>query len=808
MFFRSLLRRNFICVCVVSATVLVACKQGNEKTSDTTTQPSNANGRNDSWGFVGFGGGGATFYPVVSPHDPNNAFLSCDMTGSYHTNNGGDTWRMFNLRTVVGSYVFDPSQSQTVYALGRGASGGLYKSHNGGDTWKLIYPSREIVDGIVAKGDHADERLITKDSLRHHVMALAVDPDNSSMLYAVIKVQDSTSLQRSTDGGEHWIKEHTIEDQVKNIFIHPGSDKNNRTIYLTQQKSVIQRKDGIWSTHQIPAGVDRITEFGGGYDNDAKRFVIYGISGKSYFNPDGDKSGIFITDNGGATWTNKETALVDMTVLPSSPPEWRSIGTSSNHPNVVYISYADFHTAKDTVCIGVARSVDFGNTWKLVWKDKVTKGADVPANNLDGGWIDERYGPTWGENPFSIGVSPTNPEVLYATDFGRVLKTNNGGEKWEQVYTNESSEGAWTSRGIEVTSNYNVVYDPFDFNHVFIANTDVGLMESKDRAKSWKSVTKDNGIPRQWINSTYWISFDPLVPGKAWAAMSGTHDLPRPKMWRKTGISKFTGGIVETTDGGKTWAPLTQSLGEAAMTHVLIEPSSAPASRTLYACAFGKGVYKSIDGGKTWAAKNKGIEGAEPFAWRIIRRESDGNLFLIVCRRSEDGSIGNEFDGALYRSADGAETWVKIKLPTGTNAPMCIVTDPEHPVSIILSAWGRNTKGVFTSDVGGGVFYSNDDGKTWKAVLEGDQHIHDVTYDPRSKTFYACGFTGSAYKSNDGQHWDRIKGYNFKWGRRVEPDQADSTKIFVLTFGGGVWYGPASGDANAAEDIIDPLPVR
>ena len=59
---------------------------------------SNPNGRNDTWGFVGPGGGGAMFSPTVSPHDPDFAFVSCDMTGSYITRDGGKSWRMFNLR--------------------------------------------------------------------------------------------------------------------------------------------------------------------------------------------------------------------------------------------------------------------------------------------------------------------------------------------------------------------------------------------------------------------------------------------------------------------------------------------------------------------------------------------------------------------------------------------------------------------------------------------------------------------------------------------------------------------------------------
>ena len=41
--------------------------------------------RNDAWLLTGFGGGGAMFWPAISPHDPDYAFVACDMTGSYVT---------------------------------------------------------------------------------------------------------------------------------------------------------------------------------------------------------------------------------------------------------------------------------------------------------------------------------------------------------------------------------------------------------------------------------------------------------------------------------------------------------------------------------------------------------------------------------------------------------------------------------------------------------------------------------------------------------------------------------------------------
>ncbi len=477
-------------------------------------------------------------------------------------------------------------------------------------------------------------------------------------------------------------------------------------------------------------------------------------------------------------------------------------------PEVVYLSYNGLKVHNDTTCIGVAKSEDFGKTWKLAWKDRLTKGGDLYSGNYKKGWIDERFGPTWGENPFSMAVSPVNPDICYTTDFGRTIKTSDGGRTWEQVYTKKKEGAGWISRGLDVTTGYSIVFDPFDIKHVFIANTDIGLMESKDGGESWMSATMNNGIPRNWINSTYWLAFDPEVKGRAWAAMSDVHDLPRPKMWRRNGIAGYEGGILVTEDGGKSWQPVSKDIGEAAMTHVLVDPSSNKETRTLYACAFGKGVYKSVDGGKTWKQKNNGIDGKEPFAWRIVKNDKNRRLFLIVSRRREDGSIGNEQDGAIYISDDGAESWVKMSLPAGTNGPTSLVIDPANTDRLLLSAWGRSTMGQFSPDTGGGIFLSKDNGKTWKQVLEKDQHIHEITFDTRNNTYYACGFNGSAYRSDDqGETWIRLKGYNFKWGKRVDPDPRDPEKIFIITFGGGVWYGPAKGDENAAEDIVTPILV-
>src|ERR1043166_4760476 len=77
---------------------------------------------------------------------------------------------------------------------------------------------------------------------------------------------------------------------------------------------------------------------------------------------------------------------------------------------------------------------------------------------------------------------------------------------------------------------------------------------------------------------------------------------------------------------------------------------------------------------------------------------------------------------------------------------------------------------------GGGIYLWENGGKTGQVVLDQDRHIYDVTIDPTDpNVLYAAGFESSAWRSPDrGLHWNRIPGFNFKWGHRVIPDPTDA----------------------------------
>ncbi len=755
--------------------------------------PATSAPRLDAWRVLSPGGGGAQFNPTISPVDPNLVMVNCDMTGSYISTDGGDSWRMFNLRGVTRFFVLDPVDSNIIYA----ANEGLYRSGDKGRTWALIFPKPDDVARVLISGDHADEQIVTRDGSHAAVEALAVDPADSVILFAVIRKEKSVGLYRSKDAAKTWEMLGDLPTEGRRIYIDPASQKGNRTVYIAGADSVSVLENGVLTHHKAAAGVRQFLDIEAGFLKGLERPVFYAISGVDWRGGDTGVTGLFVSTDAGTSW---QSIPIDfLSNAPKSPAqlELRAVGTSLNHPETAYLSFRD-HTPGIKQNMGVAKTVDMGKTWQMVWLDT----DETPAANVQDPWITARYGPGWGENPFAFGVSPADPNLCFGTDFGRTMRTRDGGKTWQGVYARRLENGGTTTTGLDVLTTNGIIFDPFAPDHWFVAFADLGLFESRHSGEWWKEATS-RGIPHEWENAAYWAVFDPEVKGRIWAVVGNTHDLPRPKMWRAHGVKHFGGGVVMSEDGGRTWKPSVEGMGQTSATHIWLDPKSPVDNRTLYVCGFGKGVFKSTDGGRHWVQKNTGIEGSEPFAWRLIS-DSKGRLYLLIARRSDDGSVGTPLDGAIYRSSDGAEHWEKLVLPSGTNGPNGLAIDPSDDNRLYLGAWGRR---VQSGDQGGGIFLSTDAGKTWKNVLNKDQHIFDVTPDPRKPgALYATGFESSVWKSKDhGESWTRIKGFNFKWGQRVIPDPKDPEKIYVCTYGGAIWHGPADGDPNSTEDIVTKI---
>ena len=712
---------------------------------------------------IGPGGGGAMFHPTISPHDPKTVLIACDMTGAYITHDGGQSWRMFNLRGTVRFFAFDPIQPKTMYA----GDDGLWRSTDNGDSWNLVWPKPSAIQTIDMNSDHADERIDAEPNALGEIVALAIDPSDSRTLAAAGRKDNATGLFISRDSGGTWLKVAALPEAPNRIWSVAG------VIYTAGPHSVTEMRNGQLSQRAAPGGVS-FTDISCGFPESGLP-VFYATS----------EHGAYVSRDGGATW-----AAVELT---GSGAMMRAVAASLHHPETAYLSYGHL-TLDGKTWLGVARTRDTGRTWSLLWKEAATA-----APNIHDAWITEQLGPDWGENPLALGVADQDPQLCYGTDFGRTMRSTDGGENWDAVYSRRVPGGDWTSTGLDVTTNYGVYFDPFDLKRRFIAYTDIGLFRSEDSGQSWRRSV--DGVPRAWTNTTYWITFDPEVRGRMWGVMSYTHDLPRPKMWRRTSALSYKGGVCRSEDGGRTWQVSNSGMPEMAPTHILLDPASPKNARVLYVAAFGRGVYKSSDGGRTWELRNNGITQPEPFAWRMARA-ADGTLYVIIARRSENGGIGNAGDGAVYKSVDGAATWSPVTLPAGVNGPNGLAIDPYDARRMYLAAWARAT-GTHGDD--GGVYLTTDGGGHWRRVLDRDRHVYDVTIDARQPdVLYACGFESSAWRSTDrGEHWTRIPGFNFKWGHRVIPDPENSRMIYITTYGGSVWHGRVDG-AERFVDIATP----
>jgi photosystem II stability/assembly factor-like uncharacterized protein len=765
-----------------------------------------------SWQVIGPGGGGGVMLPTISPFDDNFVMTHCDMTGGYISYDGGSAWRMFNLLTVPVDFEFDPGDSNTVYVATRGyphsedrGSGLsiLFRSEDKGKRWRIIYPdvssikqegklqSEDFFPSQIAAGafDGSIDK-VEVDANDNRRIYLGISPLRSYMGRSAEKDSDSALLVISSNYGENWKPIGRIPGQnVKAIF--PGITNDDEVTVFTESACVrINENTGEMAT--LPLPVDRIIVVKGGQNKSNNIIYI-----QSAFKRENGalKGGMYISKDGGKTWSQRNEGLLKGIAEDKVPSFQEGLAVCETKPEVAYISItnpATKNAGNIEDIYSIYKTLDAGTTWVPVLLSS-TPGGYI-TKNFEGSWMEQSYDPGWGGSPINLGVAPGNPDICYAGDNGRGYKTTDGGKTWKQVYSQTQPDSSYSNTGLNVTTCYGVHFDPFDNDHFFICYTDIGLFHTFNSGKSWLHSVK--GLPREWVNTCYSIEFDPKVRGKVWSAWANAHDLPRTKMFGRGGFANFQGGIAVSEDGGRTWQKCSTGMPENSIcTFVLLDSTTPVDSRALYAAVFDKGVYKSIDGGKTWKEANAGL-GENLFAWEL-RRNSEGRLFALFARgQKADQTIG----GAIYFSDDNAESWKQLQLPKEINGPHDLLIDPVHSNIMYVSCWPRTVNG---KDLGGGIIKTEDGGKTWKQVFDETIRVNSAGMDPKQPNrIFINTFHNAAYKSDDsGETWQRIEGYRFKWGQRAIPDVHHPGMLYLTTYGGSVFYGPADGVPNAFEDI-------
>jgi photosystem II stability/assembly factor-like uncharacterized protein len=785
---------------------------------NTSDQQNNTDSEQTEWKVIGPGGGGGVLKPTISPFDENFVMTHCDMTAAYVSLDGGENWNMKNLWNVPEDFEFDPGDPNTVYAATKGFRYGedrgsglstLLRSVDKGKSWEIVYPD-------VSKAKKELEWLQNYDYLPSEIIdgaidgtieKVAVDPSNNKYIYLglaplgayigrVNEKEDSAMLVKSADYGKTWkLVTKLPGNSVKAIFPASETGLGGKVVVFTENACVhVNEESGEAKQKELP--VKQLIAAEGGKGNNRNLIYI-----QSAFVEKNDKigGGMYMSADQGESWSQINNGILNKVAEGQFPAFRKGLGVCETRPETAYISFTSPENNSEgelEYIYSIYKTTNAGEEWKPVYRASSQGG--YLSDNFEGSWMEESFDPGWGGAPIDLGVAPNNPDVCFAGDNGRGYKTLDGGKTWEQTYSHNQPDGSYANGGLNVTTCYGVHFDPFDEEHFFICYTDMGLFHTYNGGESWfHSLTN---VPRRWQNTCYDLKFDPDVKDKVWAVWGNAHDLPRDKMFGRYGFDRYSGGVTVSLDGGKSWEKSNQGMPENSVcTNILVDPTTPADSRTLFVAVFDKGVYKSADGGVNWVKTNNGF-GDNLFAWQV-RRNSDGRLFALFSRgKRNDQTV----DGAVYYSDDNAESWTEISLPEGVNGPHDLLIDPENARQMYLSCWPRKTE---DGDRNGGVYKTTDGGETWKQVFDERIRVNSAALEPEnSGIVYINTFQNAAYRSEDaGKNWERIKGYRFKWGQRPVPDPNNPGMLFLTTFGGSVFYGPAEGVENEMK-VIENMP--
>ncbi len=728
---------------------------------------------NQAWEPIGLSGGGAMFSPAISPVNPDLMMLNCDMGAAYISQDGGRNWRMIHhaqLRSDTQCRpAFHPRNPEIIYA----SSGGRLRiSRDRGKTFQPIGNLKETLYGQIAINPAAPE-----------IMLVGTRTGRCAV---------------SRDSGSTW---STCNGPTGRLLgVHFDRIAQGRVLFAATEQGVWRSDDAgdSWAlkTNGLPS--KKIQGFAGGSNPNGRLSILY-CSLPSELANGACTGGIFLSRNLGESWRsamgegiNKDTAKADQYAR-GPVAQYQQLLTTDANPSTVYAfnRSTGFHPPHHET---VYRSDDAGQHWRATYfQDPRFTGCNVALDYMTASTGQSFKG---GETPFGVAICNSDPErVLLVINECHI--THDGGKSWFTGHTYPATAerpgpgSSWICNGLVVTTTWNFYIDPFQPNRQYIAYTDIGFARSVDAGKSWIWWDKKSWAP--WRNTCYELAFDPAIPGTIWGAFSNVHDIPNDNIISERHGHNGPGGICVSRDFGASWKVEARGLPSKATTSIVIDPTSPKEARRLYAGIFSEGVYKSIDSGRMWVQKNRGLGHPENMRVSRLIRHNDGTLFAMVCaRRAGPGKPLLPEGVGLYRSRDGADKWEKVNATKLFLYPKDFSIDPRDSQRIVLG-----TCDAGGPDQSGGLYRTQDGGQTWQRIGREGPQTFGGYFHPKYRSFIYMTLTEGAphgglwLTRDDGKTWEPFNDLPFSNIQRVTFDPADESKIYVTTFGGSVWHGPA-----------------
>ncbi|NEV93990.1 glycosyl hydrolase [Psychroflexus sp. YR1-1] len=289
-----------------------------------------------------------------------------------------------------------------------------------------------------------------------------------------------------------------------------------------------------------------------------------------------------------------------------------------------------------------------------------------------------------------------------------------------------------------------------------------------------------------------WRNIGPFRGGRS-SAVTGVANKPNLYYFGSSG-----GGVWRTQDGGQTWANISDgyfggSIGAVAVSewdpNVIYVGGGEKTVRGNV--SYGYGVWKSVDEGKTW--KQMGLENSRHISRIRIHPKNPDIVYAAVM-----GDLYKSTqERGVYRSKDGGETWERILFANADAGAVDLTFDPTNPRILYASTWRirRTPYSLESGGEGSDLWKSTDAGDTWEkltdheGMAQGTLGIIGVAVSPaNSERVWAIveADEGGVFRSdNGGKTWKRINESRALRQRawyysRIYADPQDEDGVYVV----------------------------
>ncbi len=640
------------------------------------------------------------------------------------------------------------------------AGGGAWKTTDGGTTWT---PLTETIPNL-------------------SVGAIAIAPSSPSTIYLgsgeggyAIDFIPGIGLLASSDGGTNWtLPTSVLATEFYKISVHPTIP--NELVVGTNAGALRSTggQNGPWTTVIRSASAPGVTGYADVTDlvrDPSNALVLYATTwDRGYWCANGGCADpynfasptVLKSVDGGQTWSVAATGLPVSTA--TKLVNRMAIAIAPSSPQTLYVGTTIYDRTTGSEISHVYKTVNGGGLW--------TETALFTTNSVN------RYLGGQGFYDNTIVVSPADPNIVVA---GGVwyAKTTDGGLTWTSPSFSvhvDAHELRYDAAGTLFIANDGGIYSSTD-NGTTASARNTGLVTRQFYVIANDPVNRNRVFGGQQDNGT---SRRPDSGGTAWNFFTGSDGFACAVNSAAPEIafsSSQYGTIMRSESAGATSpsAPNASPLYAASeirpfLTLLTIDP---PNPNVLYTGSYR--VWKSTNAGESWlplpTTTTDGSTWRTDVALRSIAVASSDSRVLMVANAI----------GAVFRSADGGNTWVSVASGLGGRFVNHLEIDPLDATKAYASLAGMS---------GTSVYYTTNSGASWSPRGSGlpSFSAQVVRVDPLDSNTLYCGTDVGVYRSTDGGvSWSR-----FGTGMpAVSTDDiralSDGSILRVGTHGRGVW---------------------